>query len=59
MKKELPDFKKEDEERQFWAAADSTEYVDWESGKQKRLVNLKRSQRTPSPKATRGRSGSR
>ena len=33
MKKELPEFKNEDEEREFWATADSTEYVDWQSGK--------------------------
>jgi hypothetical protein len=32
MKKRLPEFKNEDAERKFWAAADSTEYVDWQSG---------------------------
>jgi len=33
MKKKLPKFKDEDNERKFWATADSTEYVDWRSGK--------------------------
>lgn len=46
MKKRLPDFKNEDEERRFWVAADSTEYVDWRSGKRKKLVHLKPSLRT-------------
>jgi predicted DNA binding CopG/RHH family protein len=45
-KKKLPEFKNEDEERKFWADADSTEYVDWSSGKRKRLVHLKPSLRT-------------
>jgi predicted DNA binding CopG/RHH family protein len=45
-KKKLPEFKNEDEERKFWADADSTEYVDWPSGKRKRLVHLKPSLRT-------------
>ena len=27
--KKLPEFKNEDEERQFWATHDSTEYLDW------------------------------
>ena len=26
--KKIPDFKNEDDERRFWAKADSTEYVD-------------------------------
>jgi len=46
MKKKLPDFKNEDEERRFWATADSTEYVDWQSGKRRKLVQLKPSLRT-------------
>ena len=28
--KEIPTFKNEDEEREFWANQDSTEYVDWD-----------------------------
>lgn len=27
--KTIPDFKNEDEERDFWATHDSTEYIDW------------------------------
>lgn len=27
--KKIPTFKNEDEEREFWATHDSTEYVDW------------------------------
>jgi predicted DNA binding CopG/RHH family protein len=45
-KKKIPDFKSEDEERRFWATADSTEYVDWESGKRGKFVQLKPSLRT-------------
>jgi len=41
MKKKIPDFKNEDSEREFWATADSTEYVDWPSGKHQKLVRLK------------------
>jgi predicted DNA binding CopG/RHH family protein len=46
MKKRIPEFKNEDAERSFWATADSTEYVDWPSGKRKKLVHLKPSLRT-------------
>ena len=46
MKKRVPDFKSEDEERRFWATADSTEYVDWPSGKRGKFVHLKPSLRT-------------
>jgi predicted DNA binding CopG/RHH family protein len=46
MKKKLPVFKNEDAERKFWATADSTEYVDWQSGKRKSLVQLKPSLKT-------------
>jgi len=52
MKKKLPDFKTEDDERKFWASADSTEYVDWRSGKRTKLVQLKPSLKTISLKAS-------
>lgn len=45
-KKKLPEFKTEEDERNFWAKADSTEYLDWSSGKRKKLVHLKPSLRT-------------
>jgi hypothetical protein len=46
MKKKLPEFKNENDERKFWATADSTEYVDWPSGKRRKLVQLKPSLKT-------------
>jgi predicted DNA binding CopG/RHH family protein len=53
-KKTLPEFKSEDQERKFWATADSTQYVDWPSAKRQKFVKLKPSLRTISirlPKA--------
>ncbi|MGO9893943.1 MAG: BrnA antitoxin family protein [Bryobacteraceae bacterium] len=46
MRKRIPEFKSEADERKFWATADSTEYVDWPSAKRRKLVNLKPSLRT-------------
>ena len=45
-KKTLPKFKSEDQERKFWATADSTQYVDWPSGKRGKFVKLKPTVRT-------------
>ena len=45
-KKALPKFNSEDREREFWTTADSTEYLDWSSGKRRKLVHLKPSLRT-------------
>lgn len=45
-KKTLPEFHGEDEERKFWAKADSTKYLDWASAKRQKLVNLKPSLKT-------------
>lgn len=45
-KKKIPDFKSEDEERRFWATADSTEYLDWPAAKRTKLPDLKPSFRT-------------
>jgi predicted DNA binding CopG/RHH family protein len=39
--KQIPTFKSEDEERAFWATADSTEYVDWSKAQSVRFPNLK------------------
>lgn len=39
--KEIPAFRNEDEERKFWAKADSSEYLDWESAEVAVLPNLK------------------
>lgn len=46
MKKKLktiPKFKNEDEERDFWATADTSEYFDWSKPEQLVFPNLKRS----------------
>jgi len=40
-RKAIPKFKSEDEERKFWATEDSTEYLDWRSGKHRKFVHLK------------------
>jgi len=45
-KKKIPEFKSEDQERKFWATADSTQYLDWPAGRRKKLVRLKPSLRT-------------
>lgn len=36
MKKKIPKFKNEDEEREFWASQSSAAYVDW--GKAKNVI---------------------
>ena len=41
MTKRIPDFKNEDEEREFWATHDSTEYIDWKQGERVTFSNLK------------------
>lgn len=39
--KKIPTFKTEDEERNFWAEADSTEYVDWSKARPMRFPLLR------------------
>ncbi len=46
MKKKIPRFKNEEEERQFWLSHDSTEYVDWKKAKRMVLPKLKPSIKT-------------
>ena len=46
MKKRIPQFKSEDEEREFWQNHDSTEYVDWKKAERIALANLKPSVKT-------------
>lgn len=41
----MPSFKSEDQERQFWATHDSTEYVNWRQASRVRLPELKPSTR--------------
>jgi predicted DNA binding CopG/RHH family protein len=38
---ELPKFRSEDEEREFWASHDSTDYVDWSKARLATFPNLK------------------
>jgi len=40
-KNKIPKFRDEDEERKFWDAHDSTEYVDWAKAEGMTLSNLK------------------
>jgi len=44
--KDIPNFKSEDEERAFWAAHDSTEYIDWDKAEAAVLPKLKPSTKT-------------
>ena len=41
MKKKIPKFKNEGQEREFWSRNDSTEYIDWGKAKKATLPNLK------------------
>lgn len=43
MKKNIPDFKNEMEERAFWEKHDSTEFLEWKNAKPATLPNLKKS----------------
>ena len=44
-KKEIPKFKKEDQEREFWSKEDSTDYIDWQAANRAVFSNLKPSTR--------------
>ena len=46
LMKKMPRFKSEDQEREFWATRDSTEFVDWKKAKRTVLANLKPSVKT-------------
>lgn len=39
-KKRVPEFRSEEEERQFWSEHDSTEFVDWPTAKRQKFPNL-------------------
>ena len=45
-KKQIPKFGSEEDERNFWAEHDSTEFIDWKPAQRLRLPNLKPSLRT-------------
>jgi hypothetical protein len=40
-RKKIPTFNSEDEEREFWAHADSTEYIDWSKATERPFSRLK------------------
>lgn len=39
--RKIPTFKSEEDEREFWATADSTQYVDWSKAEVIRFPNLR------------------
>jgi len=45
-RKEVPAFRTESEEREFWQTHDSSEYVDWSEARPVRMPNLKPSTKT-------------
>lgn len=45
MSKAIPEFKNEDEEREFWSKKDSTEYLDWKTAERALFPKLKPSTR--------------
>ena len=46
MKRQIPNFKSEEEERKFWAEEDTTEYIDWSHSRKAKFPNLKPSLRS-------------
>jgi predicted DNA binding CopG/RHH family protein len=46
MLKKIPEFENEDQEQEFWAVHDSTEYIDWSKAGKINFPNLKPSTRT-------------
>lgn len=52
--KPVPTFRSEDEEREFWATADTTEYFDWSRAQRVAFPNLKPSTATISLRLPQG-----
>lgn len=46
IRKQLPKFRNEDEEREFWVSHDSSEYLDWTQARRVTLPKLKPSTKT-------------
>jgi predicted DNA binding CopG/RHH family protein len=46
MPKPIPEFKSEDEEREFWATHDSADYIDWDQAERVVFPKLKPSTKT-------------
>lgn len=45
-KKQIPEFSSEEDEREFWAKQDSTEFIDWQAAQRRRFPNLRPTLRT-------------
>jgi predicted DNA binding CopG/RHH family protein len=45
-KRQVPKFGSEEDERNFWAEHDSTDFVDWQAAQRRRFPSLKPSLRT-------------
>ncbi len=45
-KKQIPQFRSDEDERSFWAEHDSTEFIDWKAAERRRFPRLKPSLRT-------------
>jgi len=50
IKNDIPKFPHEDEERDFWATHDSSEFIDWRQAKRLTCKNLKSSGQLPIPR---------
>lgn len=50
--KEIPEFKSEDDEREFWATHDTTDYFDWDNARPMVFPNLKPTTKTISLRLT-------
>jgi len=46
MKKKIPKFRSENEERKFWSSHDSTRFLNWDKARKVTLPNLKPSVKT-------------
>src|SRR5438477_12667029 len=44
--KPVPEFRSEDDERQFWGGHDSTEFIDWRTARRHKFPTLKPTLRT-------------
>ena len=53
-KKEIPVFKNEDEEREFWRSHDSIDFIDWEKAESTLFPKLKPSTETISLRLNKG-----
>src|SRR4051812_35555415 len=52
--KKIPTFKDEDAEREFWATADSTAYIDWSKAQRINVPKFRRTLKKPERRKQRG-----